>query len=70
MLLVVCQLRRDVIGYIKTLTRHWCVSIRLDLLPKRPVTVNNSPIQDYHHPDDHASPSYETISLSINYYLS
>ena len=24
------------------------------------VTVNNSAIQDYDHPDDHASPAYET----------
>ena len=23
------------------------------------VTVNNSPIQDYFHPDDHAQPTYE-----------
>ena len=23
------------------------------------VTVNNSPIQDYVHPDDHAQPTYE-----------
>ena len=23
------------------------------------VTVNNSPIQDYDHPDDYASPTYE-----------
>ena len=70
MLLVVCKLSSDIIGYMKTLKRHWRVSIRLDLLSKRPVTVNNSPIQDYDHPEDHASPTYETISLSINYYLS
>ena len=25
------------------------------------VTVNNSPIQDYDHPDDHASPTYQVI---------
>ena len=65
MLLVVCQLSRDVIGYIKTLTRHWCVSIRLDLLSKRSVTVN-SPIQEYHHPDDHGPSAYKTFSLLIN----
>ena len=35
MLLAVCQLSRDVIGYRGTLTRQWCVSIRLDLLSKR-----------------------------------
>ena len=35
MLLLVCQLSSDVIGYMRTFTRHWCVSIRLDLLSKR-----------------------------------
>ena len=28
---------------------------------KTSVTVNNSPIQDYVHPDDHAPPTYEMI---------
>ena len=28
---------------------------------KTSVTVNNSPIQDYIHPDDHAPPTYEMI---------
>ena len=26
---------------------------------ERPVTVNNSPTQDYVHPDDHAQSTYE-----------
>ena len=30
------------------------------LLVETSVTVNNSPIQDYVHPDDHTEPTYET----------
>ena len=28
------------------------------------VTVNNSPIQDYFHPDDHTKPTYEVLLVS------
>ena len=30
------------------------------LVVEMSVTVNNSPIQDYVHPDDHTQPTYET----------
>ena len=38
------------------------------------VTVNNSPIQDYVHPDDQTQPTFEmtlgsNLSQSINYWL-
>ena len=29
-------------------------------LPHRLITVNNTPIQDYIHPDDHPQPTYKT----------
>ena len=47
MLLVVCQLSRDVIGRLSV--KPWCYWLW------RP---SNSPIQDYVHPDGHAQPTY------------
>ena len=34
------------------------------LVVETSVTVNDSPIQDYFHPDDHAKPTYEVLLVS------
>ena len=31
------------------------------------VTVNNSPIQDYFHPDDHTQPTYDKSPVSYTH---
>ena len=58
MLLVICQLSRDVIGYE-------------DLQSVTSVTVNiNSPIQDYVHQDDQTQPALEWLLASnLSHYI-
>ena len=65
MLLVVCQLSRDVIGYEDSLSTD-VIQLTLTLkmttaqVVETSVTVNNnSPIQDYVHPDDQTQPTFE-----------
>ena len=36
----------------------YCMYTTTSQVVKTSVTVNNSPIQDYDHPDDHAPPTY------------
>ena len=44
--------------------------LQLTLTSKMSVTVNNnSPIQDYVHPDDHTQPTYNNINSLLKLYF-
>ena len=45
-------------------TKNDCVTVKIDESKRTndtSVTLNNTPIQEYVHPDDHAHPSYAKL---------